>query len=115
MSVVHNHSPGVIPFSVAGQSLRPLMQMAAPIGSEIPTWDIRSQFGDRTNLLVTSMEMGRNLATCLGFRTAALMLPRQRRRRPVAARGGMHVSWRGNEPPADAELVAAAVTGHGRH
>jgi ribulose-5-phosphate 4-epimerase/fuculose-1-phosphate aldolase len=73
MSVVHNHSPSVIPFSVTGQSLRPLMHMAAPIGGDIPTWDIRSQFGDCTNLLVTSMEMGRDLAACLGLRTSTLM------------------------------------------
>jgi HCOMODA/2-hydroxy-3-carboxy-muconic semialdehyde decarboxylase len=49
------------------------MHMAAPIGAEIPNWDVRTQFGDCTNLLVTSMEMGRDLAACLGGRTVALM------------------------------------------
>jgi len=73
MSVVHNHSPSVIPFSVTGKAMRPLMHMAAPIGSDIPKWDIRTHFGDRTNLLVTSMAMGRDLAACLGGRTVALM------------------------------------------
>lgn len=73
MSVVHNHSPSVIPFSVTGTKLRPLMHMAAPIGDDIPNWDIRTAFGDCTNLLVTSMAMGRDLAACLGGRTVALM------------------------------------------
>ncbi|MGH6926037.1 MAG: class II aldolase/adducin family protein [Propylenella sp.] len=73
MSVVHNHSPSVIPFSVSGVALRPLMHLAAPIGGDIPRWDIRTHFGDCTNLLVTSMEIGRDLAACLGGRTVALM------------------------------------------
>ena len=73
MSVVHNHSPSVIPFSVTGVAMRPIMHMGAPIGNDIPNWDIRTKFGDCTNLLVTSMEMGRDLASYLGPRTVALM------------------------------------------
>jgi len=73
MSVVHNHSPSVIPFSVTDQKMRPLMHMCAPIGGDIPNWDIRTRFGDCTNLLVTSMEMGRDLAAHLGDRNVSLM------------------------------------------
>ena len=40
--------------------------------SDIPTWDISHKFGT-TNLLVTSMDMGRDLAASLGPRTVALM------------------------------------------
>jgi HCOMODA/2-hydroxy-3-carboxy-muconic semialdehyde decarboxylase len=47
--------------------------MCAPIGGDIPNWDIRTGFGDCTNLLVTSMEMGRDLAQHLGNRTVSLM------------------------------------------
>ncbi len=72
-SVVHNHSPSVIPFSVTGQQLRPIMHMCAPMGGDIPNWDIRASFGDCTNLLVTSMEMGRDLARHLGARPVSLM------------------------------------------
>lgn len=72
-AVVHNHSPSVIPFGVTGQKMRPLMHMCAPIGGEIPTWDVRTKFGDKTNLLVTDMDMGRDFARCLGKRTVALM------------------------------------------
>ena len=38
----------------------------------MPVWDIADKFGD-TNLLVTSMEMARNLAGALGDRPVVLM------------------------------------------
>ena len=73
-AVVHNHSPSVIPFSVTSKCrMRPIMHMCAPIGADIPTWDIRDKFGDRTNLLVTDLEMARDLAKCLDQNTVALM------------------------------------------
>jgi len=72
MAVVHNHRPNVVPFTVTKQKLRPIMHMCGPIGSTIPNWDIRRKFGD-TNLLVTSMEMGRDFAATLGASTVALM------------------------------------------
>jgi len=73
VAVVHNHSPNVVPFSVQSKRrLRPIMHMCAPIGDDIPTWDIAHKFG-ATNLLVTNMEMGRDLAKGLGGRTMALM------------------------------------------
>ena len=71
-SVVHNHSPSVIPFGVTGNRLRPLMHVCAHIGHEVPTWDSQEKFGD-TTLLVESMEMGRDLAKHLGKRPTALM------------------------------------------
>lgn len=73
MAVVHNHSPNVVPFTVQSKrKMRPIMHMCAPIGNDIPTWDIAHKFGT-TNLLVTSVEMGRDLARCLEQRTVALM------------------------------------------
>jgi ribulose-5-phosphate 4-epimerase/fuculose-1-phosphate aldolase len=74
MAVVHNHSPNVVPFSVLKkQCFCAVMHMAAPIGRDVPNWDIRAKFGDNTNLLVTNMEMARDLAKALGPRTMALM------------------------------------------
>jgi ribulose-5-phosphate 4-epimerase/fuculose-1-phosphate aldolase len=74
MSVVHNHSPNVVPFSVMKkQCFCAVMHMAAPVGRDVPNWDIRDKFGDSTNLLVTSMAMARDLAKSLGSRTVALM------------------------------------------
>lgn len=71
-AVVHNHALAVIPFSVTGEKLRPLLHVAGVIGDDIPVWDIRTRFGD-TNMLVTTMEQGRDLARALGHRPAALM------------------------------------------
>lgn len=71
-AVVHNHSPSVIPFGVTGTRLRPVMHMCASMGSDVPIWDSRDRFGD-TNLLVTHLEMARDLASALGHRPVALM------------------------------------------
>jgi len=73
MAVVHSHSPSVVPFSVqTKRPLRPILHMAATIGAHVPTWDIADHFGV-TNLLVTSIEMGRDLAHTLGEGRCALM------------------------------------------
>jgi len=71
-AVVHHHSPSVIPFSVTPARLSPVMHMCAGIGVRVPTWDSRTRFGD-TNLLVTNVEMARDLAATLGSRSAILM------------------------------------------
>jgi ribulose-5-phosphate 4-epimerase/fuculose-1-phosphate aldolase len=71
-AVVHNHSPTVIPFGITGTPLRPVMHMCASMGTQVPLWDSRTTFGD-TNLLVTNMEMARDLAAALGSRSVALM------------------------------------------
>jgi len=74
MSVVHNHSPNVVPFSVVKkQCFCAIMHMASPVGRDVPNWDIRDKFGDSTNLLVTNIDMGRDLAKSLASRTVALM------------------------------------------
>jgi ribulose-5-phosphate 4-epimerase/fuculose-1-phosphate aldolase len=72
-SVIHNHSLEVIPFSISKTTkLRPVFHTAASIGTEIPVWDIREKFGD-TNLLVTTMPQGQDLAKTLGAGWVALM------------------------------------------
>jgi len=71
-AVVHHHSPSVIPFSVTPAQLSPVMHMCAGIGTRVPTWDSRARFGD-TNLLVTTLNMARDLAAALGHRSAILM------------------------------------------
>ena len=71
-AVIHHHSPAVIPFGVTGVELQPIMHMCASIGAAVPTWDCRARFGD-TNLLVTTMEMARDLAATLDRHPTALM------------------------------------------
>ncbi len=72
MSVIHNHSPGVIPYGITGHKMRPIMHMCGTIGDEVPIWDQHKKFGD-TNLLVESMAMGRDLVKTLGKGRTALM------------------------------------------
>src|ERR1700675_4127388 len=72
MAVIHNHSPGIIPFGVTGRKLKPIMHTCATIGHEVPIWDQRKKFGD-TDLLVSNMAMGRDLAKALGKGRTSLL------------------------------------------
>jgi len=71
-AVVHHHARELVAVGISETSLRPVMHMAGAMGSTVPTWDIRDRFGD-TNLLVTNMEQGHDLANCLDDNSAALM------------------------------------------
>jgi ribulose-5-phosphate 4-epimerase/fuculose-1-phosphate aldolase len=72
-SVIHNHAYEVIPFTVAkGVRLRPVLHTSAGIGAELPLWDIRDKFGD-TNLLVTTLAQGHDLAAKLAKNQVVLM------------------------------------------
>ncbi len=72
MAVIHNHSPGIIPFGVTGRKLKPIIHTCATIGHEVPIWDQRRKFGD-TDLLVSNMAMGRDLAKTLGKGRTSLL------------------------------------------
>jgi HCOMODA/2-hydroxy-3-carboxy-muconic semialdehyde decarboxylase len=71
-AVVHSHSYSVVPFSVIGEKLRPVMHVCATIGADVPVWDPQDKFGD-TDMLIANMEQGRDLARALGARTSVLM------------------------------------------
>jgi ribulose-5-phosphate 4-epimerase/fuculose-1-phosphate aldolase len=72
LSVVHNHSPSVVPFSVTGVPMRALWHMAAFIGDGLPNWEIRT-VRKGTDLLVRDSALGASLAKTLGEQPAALM------------------------------------------
>ncbi|HXQ53393.1 MAG TPA: class II aldolase/adducin family protein [Stellaceae bacterium] len=73
MSVIHNHAYEIIPFTVTkGARIRPLLHTSAGLGTNIPVWDIRTKFGD-TNLLVTTLDHGRDLASTLAANRIVLM------------------------------------------
>jgi ribulose-5-phosphate 4-epimerase/fuculose-1-phosphate aldolase len=72
MSVVHNHSHSVVPFSCTPCKLRPIFHMSAFIGLGIPNWDIRDA-QEGTDMLVRNSVLGRSLAETLGKHPAALM------------------------------------------
>lgn len=71
-SVVHNHSPSVIPFGISDVPIKPVYHMSAFIGEGLPVFDIRDESG-MTNMLVNNAEKGSALAAELGDRTAVLM------------------------------------------
>lgn len=73
MSVVHNHSYQVVPFTVSSVKLQPIIHVSARIGDPPPTWDIRTKFGDATTMLVTTMEQGRDMCKTLGNGKVVLM------------------------------------------
>ena len=73
MSVIHSHSPAVIPFGVTGARLRPICHMSGFLGATTPVFDIRHSAGESTDLLVSSQKLGEALATVLGQANVALM------------------------------------------
>jgi HCOMODA/2-hydroxy-3-carboxy-muconic semialdehyde decarboxylase len=72
MAVVHNHSPSVIPFSVANVPMRPIFHMAAFVGEGVPNFEIRD-VEKGTDLLVKTPQLGAALARTLGKHPASLM------------------------------------------
>jgi ribulose-5-phosphate 4-epimerase/fuculose-1-phosphate aldolase len=72
LAVVHAHAEAVLPFGISGAPLRPVIHSGSFMGEQVPVWDIRDKFGD-TNLLVTSMPQGRDLALRLGTHNVSLM------------------------------------------
>ena len=72
MAVVHAHAEDTLPFGLIDTPLQPVIHSGSFIGGKVPVWDIRKKFGD-TNLLVTNMAQGRDLAKCLGAGNVALM------------------------------------------
>jgi ribulose-5-phosphate 4-epimerase/fuculose-1-phosphate aldolase len=72
-AICHNHADSVIPFSVTGVPLRPMLHIAALIGERVPVWDIDEESGDATDLLVRTAEQGRSLARALAGGRTALM------------------------------------------
>lgn len=73
VAVVHAHAEDILPFGIAnGTPLRPVIHSGSFIGADVPVWDIADHFGD-TNLLVSNMDQGRDLAKTLGDGNVALM------------------------------------------
>jgi ribulose-5-phosphate 4-epimerase/fuculose-1-phosphate aldolase len=72
IAAVHAHAEDTLPFGLIKEPLQPVIHSGSFIGGKVPVWDIRNKFGD-TNLLVTNMAQGRDLAKCLGAGSVALM------------------------------------------
>ncbi len=72
-SIVHSHSPAVIPFSVSDVPLRPVSHMAGFLVREAPVFEIRSAGGNETDMLIRDKALGAALAKTLDQGTVALM------------------------------------------
>jgi HCOMODA/2-hydroxy-3-carboxy-muconic semialdehyde decarboxylase len=71
-AVIHHHAPAILPFTFTKEKLRPVFHMGGVMGREVPSWDIRTKFGD-TDLLVVTMEQGLDMAKALGQNRMVLM------------------------------------------
>src|SRR6201996_5858442 len=74
-SVVHSHSPSVVPFSVVPSvKLRPVCHMCGFLSEKgTPIFEIRDFAGPGSDLLITSPKLGAALADSLGEGPAVLM------------------------------------------
>lgn len=71
-SVIHSHSPTVVPFSVSTTPLRPIAQVSGFLGLGAPIWDIRS-VDDGYGFLVKNSRLGESLAETLAGSAVVLM------------------------------------------
>ncbi|HEV2522468.1 MAG TPA: class II aldolase/adducin family protein [Candidatus Acidoferrales bacterium] len=71
-SVVHSHSPDIIPFSVTGTILRPVYHVSAFLGAGAPIFEIRDT-DKSTDMLVRNNKLGDALAKALGDSAVVLM------------------------------------------
>ncbi|KAH0366949.1 arad-like aldolase/epimerase, partial [Aureobasidium melanogenum] len=63
-SVVHSHSPQVVPYTFSGVPLRPSIHMAGFLGEVVPNFNITQYYepGDNQDLLIRSQRLGAALA-----------------------------------------------------
>jgi HCOMODA/2-hydroxy-3-carboxy-muconic semialdehyde decarboxylase len=71
-SVVHSHSPDLIPYGVTGTVLRPVYHVSAFLRLGAPIFDTQKEFGD-TDTLIRDNKLGDALAKVLGNSGIALM------------------------------------------
>lgn len=72
-AVLHAHAEDVLPFTISSVPFRPVLQNVGDMGAPIPVWDIADRFGRDTDLLVRTIDQGRDLAATLGSGRVALM------------------------------------------
>jgi HCOMODA/2-hydroxy-3-carboxy-muconic semialdehyde decarboxylase len=71
-SVVHSHSPSVIPFGATRQPLRPIFHMSGFLGEGAALFDIRETAGN-TDMLISNSALGVAMAKALGEKSVVLM------------------------------------------
>jgi ribulose-5-phosphate 4-epimerase/fuculose-1-phosphate aldolase len=73
LSVVHSHSPAVLPYANTKVPLRPMNHISGFLGGGVPVFEIRDVAGSASDMLIRSAALGRALAVTLGARPVALM------------------------------------------
>src|SRR5215204_2929450 len=68
-AVLHASPEDILPFTITRTPLRPVIASVGDMGLHVPVWDI----GDNTNLQITTLEQGRDLARCLGSSRVVLL------------------------------------------
>ncbi|HIL95016.1 MAG TPA: class II aldolase/adducin family protein [Pseudomonadales bacterium] len=71
-SVVHSHSPSVIPFGLVDVKMQAMFHNAAFLAGGVPVFDISKKFG-ATDMLVSDGDKGVAFAECMGIKDIALM------------------------------------------
>jgi HCOMODA/2-hydroxy-3-carboxy-muconic semialdehyde decarboxylase len=104
-AVVHTHAPSLIPFGITGMALRPVYHMSAFLGTSVPVFDPRPEFGD-TDLLIRTPALGKALAHTLGAHTVVLQ---RGHGAAVVAADLPHVVFRAVYTAKNAELQAQAM------
>jgi ribulose-5-phosphate 4-epimerase/fuculose-1-phosphate aldolase len=72
MSIVHSHSPSVIPFGLVGVPMQAMFHNAAFIAAGVPVFDISQRFG-ATDMLVSDGAKGVALVESMGGHDIVLM------------------------------------------
>lgn len=72
-AIVHSHSQAVIPFSLTGIALRPVIVQAGFMPLRIPNFEIRDVRGNGRGMQITDMARGAALAKTLAGAPLALM------------------------------------------
>src|SRR5258707_1990194 len=73
-AVAHGHPRALLPFTVAEFRMKPIFMTADEFGANVPVWEIRTAFGDGTNLLITDIVQGRDLASAFGQNERAVLM-----------------------------------------
>jgi ribulose-5-phosphate 4-epimerase/fuculose-1-phosphate aldolase len=72
MAICHHHAPAVLAYAIARADMFPVYHLGASMGSKVPFWDSRDEFGD-TALVVVDPAEGKSLAKALGPHWMVLM------------------------------------------
>jgi len=72
MAVCHHHAPAMMPYAISRAAMVPVYHLGASMGTRVPFWDSRDDFGS-TALVLVKPEEGRSLAKALGNASTILM------------------------------------------